>query len=126
MKKIISFILAFILILSLAPNVFAVGEITGVIRNTDIKAYVIGKPIKSYNVDNWTCIVAEDLRNFGFDVSWDGDSRSLTIIRNEQLDIVEQYVSKNEKTGSFFADTLEKLPSWAAICRQREEAEQKA
>ena len=25
-----------------------------------------------------------------------------------------------------FADTLEKLPSWAAICRQREEAEQKA
>ena len=25
-----------------------------------------------------------------------------------------------------FADTLEKLPSWAAICRQREEAEQKS
>ena len=79
MKKIISFILAFILILSLAPNVFAVGEITGVIRNTDIKAYVIGKPIKSYNVDNWTCIVAEDLENYDFEVFWLPNERELHI-----------------------------------------------
>ena len=30
------------------------------------------------------------------------------------------------KAMNDFADTLEKLPSWAAICRQREEADQKA
>lgn len=79
MKRLLSILLTFILILSLSPNVFAIGEITGTVRYTDIKAYVRGKPIKSFNVDNWTCIVAEDLRNYNFEVNWSPNSRQLHI-----------------------------------------------
>lgn len=79
MKRIISLVLVFIIVLSLSPTVFAIGEITGTVRYTDIKAYVKGKPIKSYNVDNWTCIVAEDLIDYNFEVIWSPDSRQLHI-----------------------------------------------
>ena len=77
MKRIISLLLIFML--SAAPNVFAIGEITGTVRNTDIRAYVKGKPIKSFNVDNWTCIVAEDLSNYDFEVFWLPNERELHV-----------------------------------------------
>ena len=79
MKRIISLLIVFILIISISPNVFAIGEITGTVLNTDIRAYVRGKPIKSYNVDNWTCIVAEDLRNYNFEVIWSPNERVLHV-----------------------------------------------
>ena len=79
MKKTISLLVVFILILSILPNTYAIGKITGTVRHTDIKAYVRGKPIKSYNVDNWTCIVAEDLRDYNFEVNWSPDERELHI-----------------------------------------------
>ena len=107
-RKIILFLVFALYLNMLTIGVSAkVGDVNGKALHTDIVAYVNHYALPSYAVNGTSCIVAEDLRNFGFDVSWDGDSRSLTIIRNEQLDIVEQYVSKNEKTGSFFADTLE-------------------
>lgn len=80
MKRILSLLIIFMLILSISPNVFAIGEITGTVRHTDIKAYVRGKPIKSYNVDNWTCIVAEDLRDYNFEVIWSPNERELHVI----------------------------------------------
>ncbi len=47
--------------------------------NTDIKAYIDGKPIESYNIDGNTVVIVENLMEYGFDVLWDGAKRTLTV-----------------------------------------------
>ncbi len=49
---------------------------------TDIKTYVRGQLINSYNVGGKTVIVAEDLTNYGFNVHWNGNDRTLKITDN--------------------------------------------
>lgn len=49
------------------------------VLHTDIKAYIDGHPIKSYNIQGKTAIVVEDLRNYGFNVTWDPSAKSLTV-----------------------------------------------
>lgn len=65
--------------MSLITPVYALGEIVGAYVYTDIVAYINGRPVRSYNIDGWTGIVAEDLRNFGFDVYWNADERTLEV-----------------------------------------------
>lgn len=50
---------------------------------SDIKAYIDYTPIRSYNIDGYTYVIAEELRNYGFDVIWNNDERTLKINRNE-------------------------------------------
>lgn len=50
---------------------------------SDIKAYVDYTPIRSYNIDGYTYIIAEELRSYGFDVIWNNDDRTLRIYRKE-------------------------------------------
>jgi len=85
MKKIISFILCVFVILSLSTTVsFAkTGDIIGYAKYTDISAYINHYPITSYNINDYTAVVAEDLRNYGFDVVWNDAERSLSITKNE-------------------------------------------
>ncbi len=103
MKRFLFSIIVFVVILSLSSNVYAIGEITGVVRNTDIKAYVDDKPIKSFNVDNWTCIIAEDLRNYGFEVTWNPKLRTLEIVHSIFADTSPMYKFENNQKpiGSF-------------------------
>lgn len=60
-------------------TVGTVGEAAGNYYCTDIVATLDGKPIESYNIGGRTCIAAEQLREFGYDVVWDEDARTLTI-----------------------------------------------
>ena len=48
---------------------------------SDIKAYISGSLIQSYNIDGDTYIRAEDLVDYGFEVIWNGDERTLDIYR---------------------------------------------
>lgn len=57
-------------------------EVIGGVLATDIGAVIDDMPIRSYNIDGSTYIVAEDLRSYGFDVVWDGDARTLDISPN--------------------------------------------
>lgn len=56
-----------------------VGDVIGEVLNTDIKAYVNGAPIRSFNIAGYTAVVAEDLRDYGFEVVYDNNTRSLHI-----------------------------------------------
>ena len=47
--------------------------------NTDIVARIDGKPIRSYNIDGYTVIIAEDLKNYGFNVNFDNEKRILYV-----------------------------------------------
>ena len=77
MKKILAVLLAVCFCASLTVN--ANGRIIGTYVNTDIVAYIDGLAINSYNIDGWTGVVAEDLANYGFDVTWNGSERTLRI-----------------------------------------------
>lgn len=44
-----------------------VGEIVGQVLATDIKAQVNSSTLASMNIDGLTAVVAEDLRDYGFD-----------------------------------------------------------
>lgn len=85
-----------------------VGDAIGVAYNTDIVAYINHYAIPSYAVNGQSVIVAEDLMNFGFDVIWDNNTRSLNIKRNmSKTSVNEMNFAKEGYTGTFFADILE-------------------
>lgn len=110
MKKGLSFLLIltmmFSSLLSVTVNA-AVGDVVGRAVHTDIVAYINHYAIPSYAANGQSCIVAEDLRNFGFDVIWDGSARTLSIYRNANPSVSEMQVDKSESTGSFFSNVYE-------------------
>lgn len=77
--------------------------------HTDIVAYINGKSIPSYNINSHTGIVAEDLINYGFDVSYNDYMRQLVIEYNKDKEVTANYVPpKNHKTiGSFAANVYQ-------------------
>ncbi len=84
-----------------------VGDVIGTALHTDIVAYVNHYAIPSYAVNGTSVIVAEDLRNFGFDVAWNGFDRTLSISRNEYTSVNQMSFAKTEKTGAKFTEILE-------------------
>ncbi len=52
------------------------------VQPTDIRAFIDGYEISAYNIKDKLCVVAEDLRGYGFDVIWNADARTLSISKN--------------------------------------------
>ena len=59
-----------------------VGDKLGDVLNTDIKTYINGRRIPCYNIDGKSVVRIADLRNYGFDVEYDEDTRTATVERN--------------------------------------------
>lgn len=57
------------------------GRVAGSYYETDIVTTLNGTEIESYNIGGRTCIVAEAMQRFGYDVAWNGDARTLTITK---------------------------------------------
>lgn len=58
-----------------------VGEPFRPYYKTDIVTTLNGTPIESYNIGGRTFIVAEAMRDFGYNVTWQEESRTLTITK---------------------------------------------
>ena len=88
MKKTISAFLALLcLALAAVPaSALKIGDVAGQVLYTDIAAKIDGHPIRAYNVAGHMCVVAEELRAFGFDVTWYGDERLLTVTPSKTAD----------------------------------------
>ena len=80
--------LAFMLIVTMALPLFFVvaqasqfptGTRIGDVLNTDIRVYLNGYAIRSFNINGHTYITAEDLSDFGHVVSWSSAARRLDI-----------------------------------------------
>ena len=73
---------------------------------SDIDTYINNYPISAYAVDGKMAVVAEDLRDYGFDVVWDGASRALHITRNNTVtQLTRKDIYKpNYPSGTFFSD----------------------
>ena len=86
MKKLFSLILSLLLSLSFLPAKAAkIGDIAGEVIYTDISAYINHYPISAYAYDGGMVVVAEDLKNFGFDVNYNDDTRNLNITPNTSI-----------------------------------------
>lgn len=83
-----------------------VGDVIGEAYHTDIVAYINHYAISSYAVNGTSCIVAEDLRNFCFDVTWNGNARALTITRNSEITPKGMTFEKTGKPSTKFTDLL--------------------
>ncbi len=59
----------------------AVGDIAGNVYSTDIKAYIDQMEIQSFYLEGKTAIPVESLRNYGFDVIYNNDARTLLVSR---------------------------------------------
>ena len=83
MKKILSFVLSAVMLCATLLPAAAVpnGTVVNHTLYTDIVAMIDGHPIRSYNVDNRTVIVAEDLRAYGFYAIWHAGERWLEVVR---------------------------------------------
>ena len=62
------------------------GDIAGTLYTTDILTEVDGKPIKSYSLDGETLIALEDLKDYGFEVYYNDNVRSVFVTRTGVAD----------------------------------------
>lgn len=68
-----------------------IGDVVGHTYYTDIAAQIDGHPLRSYNIGGETAVVAEDLREYGFSVVWDGEARTLTVERDLEGEVTGDY-----------------------------------
>ena len=80
-KRIPAAILALALALTMVLPTAAAQPVTYTLT-TDIEARINGHPLRSYNIDGYTAVVAEDLRGYGFQVAWNSVARTLTVERS--------------------------------------------
>lgn len=109
MKKILSIILVTVMLFTMGfvTSANPVGTVVGTALHTDIVVYINNYAIPSYAVNGQSVIVAEDLRNFCFNVVWDQNTRSLNIDRNyDTVQPHQMQFSKGYPTGTKFTDIL--------------------
>ena len=70
MKKRTIFIFAFCFCMPIFHATIYAEKIMGQAVNTDIVAYINGLPIKSYNINGQTAVIAEDLKKYGVGVDF--------------------------------------------------------
>ena len=68
-----------------------VGDVIGQVLKTDIVTRIDKTDIRSYNINNFTAIVAEDLLQYGFDVVWNPSNRTLSVTKAENKAITSTY-----------------------------------
>ena len=81
MKTRLAILIAALMLLGAVLPVYA-DTIIDYVLYTDIRTYINDVEITSYNIKGNTAVVVEDLASYGFDVSWDGDARTLKVVRS--------------------------------------------
>ena len=105
MKKLISILMAVTIMLSFgAVNVgaYRIGDVINYAQPTDIAALINGYQMMSFNVDGSTYVVVEDLRHYGFNVTYDNASRALYVERNYGVTSIAPHITNPDfwKIGS--------------------------
>lgn len=81
--------IAFIVLLAMIISIFSVnvsalknGDEIGNVLYTNIKTYVDNYRIPSYNINNKSAVILNDLANYGFNVVYDNKTRTSTVTHN--------------------------------------------
>lgn len=98
MKKYTAIILTAIMVLTMSQAVFAaVGDVAGNIYSTDIKAYINGVEVDSYNIGGKTVVVVEDITD---QYAYADNIRTLAIWDFAPEHLVGGSSSYNKKSGT--------------------------
>lgn len=83
-----------------------VGDVVGKIYTTDILTQVDGRDIKSYSIDGKTLIALEDLADYGFNVYYNDNIRSVFVTRtgepSEEFSPTEERGEVGETAGYYY------------------------
>ena len=109
MKKVISIILSTVMMLTISASVFAAnGDIVGHIYSTDIRAYINGVEVESYNIGGKTAVVIEDIiaeNSHGY--IYDDNSRTLKFFSLSPYYLIEKKTENKEKPGKIIGNIYE-------------------
>ena len=84
--KILTFVTVFLLsVITVSAYSTQIGDIIGEVLYTDIVTVLDGKTIPSVNIGGRTAIIVEDLSDYGYDVTWSNETRTLDVKTNEQI-----------------------------------------
>lgn len=92
-KKILTTVVLVSVVGLCSVNIAEASSVIGHTLYTDIIATINGYSIESYNINGYTAVVAEDLRNYGFDVVWKQNERALYIKRNDRDTVESTYIA---------------------------------
>jgi hypothetical protein len=95
-KKLVSVICIITLLFSITcinASAAKIGDVINYALPTDIVASINGYQLMSFNVDGLTYIVAEDLRHYGINVTYDNASRSLSLERNATVSSIAPHIT---------------------------------
>ena len=73
--------LGFITVSAYSPQI---GDIIGKVFYTDIVTVLDGKTVPSVNIGGRTAIIVEDLSEYGYDVNWSNETRTLDVKTKEK------------------------------------------
>ena len=76
-------LVAICLALTISAVALRTGDVVDYVLATNIRAFIDGYEIPSYNISDRLGIVAEDLRGYGFDVVWNPEALTLSITKNQ-------------------------------------------
>jgi len=109
MKRIISLFLAVTIVFTLSTCVFgANGDIAGHIYSTDIRAFINGVEVESYNIGGKTAVVIEDILDEKYHMCvYDDSSRKLKFFSLNPLCLTEQKSEGNVKSGKVIGNIYE-------------------
>ncbi len=84
------------------------GLVLGDVLYSDILAYINGYPIPTSITDGKTMVVAEDLRNYGFEVVWNADAWTLRINPSDTPVFSPILINRNDEipVGTFMCHYL--------------------
>ena len=69
-------------VFGVSASAVRIGDEIGDVLNTDIRTYIDGHRIPSYNINNRSVVLMSDLIYYGFDSHWDPVARITTLTRN--------------------------------------------
>ena len=95
-KKLVSLIMVLVLFIAFGAinaGAYNIGDVINYAQPTNIAALINGYQLMSFNVDGYTYIVVEDLRHYGFSVTYNNDTRTLSVDRNSSVSAMSPHTS---------------------------------
>jgi len=115
MKKLRLIFLLLLIMVILPINILAIpnvaltpahniGDVLGNVLHSNVRTYINGERIPSYNINHRSVVLISDLANYGFDVVFDEETRTSTVTRNygkEFMPIPAENIADNtERPGT--------------------------